>query len=74
MRIKINSCEELGEFIRQRRKKGTHPVTQKKLAGLTGVGPRFLGELENGKPTAQVGHVFRVLQNLGIDIIFEVSE
>jgi y4mF family transcriptional regulator len=65
----IDSTEELGRYIRKVRKQ--LGVTQKDLALTAGIGLRFIIELENGKPTCQIGKILQVLQVLGIQ--FNVS-
>lgn len=57
---------DIGKKIKQRRK--TLKLTQRQAAGLCNVGVRFLSELENGKPTAEIGLVIKVLNNLGMDV------
>jgi y4mF family transcriptional regulator len=56
----------LGKLIRETRKK--LKVTQKDLAFISGTGMRFIIELEQGKPTCQIGKVLAVIQTLGISI------
>jgi len=63
---KIQSFEDLAKIVRARRKK--HGLTQKDLAGLTMTGPRFIVELEQAKPTLQVGKTLTVLAALGLDL------
>lgn len=65
----IYDQKSLGEAIRKTRKQSG--VTQKELALVAGTGLRFLGELENGKPTCHVGKVFEVLRSLGLKIKVE---
>jgi HTH-type transcriptional regulator/antitoxin HipB len=60
----INSSDEFGKLIRHKRKQDK--LTQIELAELTGVGVRFLSELENGKPTVQLEKVFQVMLGLGL--------
>ncbi len=43
-------------------------VDQAETAGLSGVGVRFLGELERGKATLRLGLVLQVLGRLGMDV------
>lgn len=57
---------QIGGLIRAKRR--SIGLRQAELAGLCGVGPRFLSELENGKATAEIGKVVRVLQRLGLDM------
>lgn len=58
--------EQLGKLIRRTRKQ--LGVTQADLALTSGTGLRFIGDLENGKPTCQIGKVLRVMQTLGIQL------
>lgn len=58
--------EEIGRSIRARRKR--EGLTLHDVAGLTGVGVRFLSELENGKPTVRLDKVLQVLNGLGMRI------
>ena len=53
----------IGEYIKQKRK--LFRLTQIELADRTGVGIRFIRELENGKPTVQLNKVNQVLELLG---------
>lgn len=62
----ITDPTELGAIVRERRKEAG--LNQKKLAALSGVGTRFLSELERGKPTAQLGKTLQVLQLLGLEL------
>lgn len=41
-------------------------VSQKDLALTSGTGVRFIIELEDGKPTCQLGKVLNVMNTLGI--------
>lgn len=62
----ILDTKTLGKTIREARKK--QGITQDDVAGLTGVGRRFISDLENGKETAQIGKVLLVLKNLGVAV------
>ena len=53
----------IGEYIKQKRK--LFRLTQIELAYRTGVGIRFIRELENGKPTVQLNKVNQVLELFG---------
>ena len=62
----VTSPREIGQIIRKRRKElGVHQV---EAAGLSGVGVRFLSDLERGKPTCELGLAIRVATRLGLDI------
>lgn len=60
----ITSSEELGALIHSMRK--SQKITQEKLAAYSGVGIRFIKELERGKPTCEIQKVLNVLQMLGL--------
>jgi y4mF family transcriptional regulator len=57
---------QLGQKLRATRK--TQGFTQQQLSGLAGLGGRYLSDLENGKPTAQLGKALAVLELLGLDV------
>ncbi len=61
---------QLGEVVRQQRK--AQGLTQKELAGLCGVGVRFLGELERGKESCEIGKTLLIVKMLGINLVLEV--
>ncbi len=60
----ISNAKDLGRMVREARK--IQGLNQDDLAGMTGVGRRFIGDLENGKETSQLGKVLHVLSALGI--------
>jgi len=60
----IGDSKSLGSFIRQERK--AQGLTQEELAGLTGVGVRFVRELEAGKESCRVGLALQVARALGL--------
>ena len=60
--MKLDSAA-LGQIIREGRK--AQGLLQVELAAASGVGVRFLVELERGKPTAQLGRALTVLATLG---------
>ena len=43
-------------------------LDQRQLAAVSGVGLRFIVDLEAGKPTTQLGKVLQVLQTLGCSL------
>ena len=67
--IRFSTAQELGTLIRTERKRRGY--TQELLADFSGVGVTFLSQLENGKPTAELEKVLRVVQTLGIDLYAE---
>lgn len=60
----IVDSKALGEAIRAARKRLN--VTQKDVALASGTGLRFIIELEQGKPTCQLGKALGILQALGL--------
>ena len=56
----------LGMEVRHERK--SRRLNQQQLADLAGVGINFVGQVEAGKPTAQIGLVIALLQVLGIQL------
>jgi HTH-type transcriptional regulator / antitoxin HipB len=49
-------------------------MTQAEAAAFCGVSAPFLGGLEAGKPTAQLGLVLKVCRELGIRIVADLPE
>ena len=60
---------ELGKTVRSARRAAG--LRQDELAGAANVGVRFVIELEAGKPTAQLGKTFAVLDALGCRVSIE---
>lgn len=66
MTAKVTRADEIGRLVRRRRRE--IGLSQIDLAGVARVTPRLVGELENGKKTAQLDGVLRVLAALGLDL------
>ncbi|MEJ5978815.1 helix-turn-helix transcriptional regulator [Novosphingobium sp. PS1R-30] len=64
----ISSIAEIGHRVRDARK--AMGMTQQRFADLAGVGRRFLGELERGKSSLDIGLVLTVCEAAGIKIGF----
>jgi len=62
----ITDSKSLGLLIRSERK--AQKLTQEQLAGLTGVGVRFVRELEAGKESCQIGRALKVAASLGLTV------
>jgi y4mF family transcriptional regulator len=69
MESKIDNPLALGAAIRRRRRELS--LTQEQVAGIARTGPRFVGDLESGKPTVRLAEVFRVLGALGLDLTID---
>ncbi|GGE33760.1 hypothetical protein GCM10007276_08880 [Agaricicola taiwanensis] len=62
----ILDSKSFGLLIRTERK--AQKLTQEQLAGLTGVGVRFVRELEAGKESCQFGRALQVAASLGLTV------
>ncbi len=62
-------AKKFGELVKVTRK--NNELTQEQLAAASGVGVRFLRELEQGKPSCQLEKSLRIAQMLGIK--FEIK-
>ena len=60
--------KQIGGLVKSVRKQ--MGATQKDLAMTSGTGLRFIIDLEQGKPTCQIGKVLTVLNTLGLAINF----
>ena len=56
----------LGLIVRRERK--GQKLKQAELAAVSGVGVRFIVDLEAGKPTLQLGKVLQVITTLGCEV------
>jgi len=63
---RILDTVDIGILVKDKRKK--LKMTQPQLADISGNGVRFISDLENGKPTMQIGKVLDTLHILGFDI------
>lgn len=67
--VKNEQNPSLAHLARQvRLQRRIHHLTQTELAGLAGVGLRFVSDLENGKPGLEIGRVLRVAETLGLEL------
>ncbi|MBU1193926.1 MAG: helix-turn-helix domain-containing protein [Proteobacteria bacterium] len=57
----------IGKLVKKTRK--DQGLTQAEAAGYLNIGTRFLSDLENGKPTVQLGKALHVLKGLGLKVI-----
>lgn len=65
----IRNAEDFGKALRERRK--ALGYTQAYLSEFTGFSASFISELENGKPSAELGKAIHLANLLGIDISFK---
>ncbi|MDO8300690.1 transcriptional regulator [Lacisediminimonas sp.] len=63
----IRNVAELGNLVEAVRK--GQGLTQLDVSGVTGLGNRFMVDLEKGKQTIQLQKVFNVLAQLGLEVV-----
>ncbi len=62
----MNKVEKIGLLVKQARKE--QKLTQEQLAATSGVGVRFVRELEQGKDSCHIGKALTVLSMLGLRV------
>ena len=69
--MRMRTAADLGAFIRERRLK--LGMNQSELAGKAGTSRKWIVEVEQGKPRAEIGLVLRTLKTLGISLDIAVD-
>jgi len=64
--MRIRTAADLGAFIRERRTK--LEMDQIALAKKAGTSRKWLVEVEQGKPRAEIGLILRTLKSLGVSV------
>ena len=64
--MRIRTATDLGAFIRERRVKLA--MDQSNLAEKAGTSRKWIVEVEQGKPRAEIGLVLRTLKALGVSL------
>lgn len=72
MQITINSVADLGLALRAARR--SSKVRLDDFAATSGVSKQFASDVEYGKPTVQLGLVFKLLAELGIPVMLDIPE
>ena len=72
MNYLIHSPNDLGLLLRAVRK--SENVRQDDLAATVGVSKQFASDVENGKPTAQIGLVLKLLQEAGVTLSADIPD
>lgn len=62
--MRLSNAHDLGRYVRDRRRAAG--LSQADLATRATVSRRWLSDLETGKPTIEVGLVFKVISALGL--------
>lgn len=68
----IRTAEDLGRLIRDQRKR--QGLRQTDLAAIIGASHVFVGDVEKGKPSVQLGRVLRLLDELGLELRLSVPD
>jgi len=68
----IRTAEDLGRLIRDQRKR--QGLRQTDLAAIIGAIHVFVGDVEKGKPSVQLGRVLRLLDELGLELRLSVPD
>lgn len=66
MKLTIKDSFHFGKLLRQFRK--SQGLTQQQLALIANTAPRFISDLERGKPTCQIGKALHVAHCLGLKL------
>jgi HTH-type transcriptional regulator / antitoxin HipB len=66
VRMRLSSARDLGLYVRDRRHR--RGMTQADLGRSAYVSRRWLSDLEAGKPTAEIGLIFKVLHALEVTL------
>ena len=69
--MRIRTAADLGAFIRERRVK--LGMDQSDLAEKAGTSRKWIVEVEQGKPRAEIGLVLRTLKTLGVSLDIAVD-
>jgi len=64
--MKVDNVEAFGKIVRDYRTR--HNLTQSQLAAAADTGVRFIGDLEKGKPSVQLGKALKTAYMLGISL------
>ncbi|WP_368563017.1 helix-turn-helix domain-containing protein [Pseudoxanthomonas sp. UTMC 1351] len=70
MQVHIEDASDVGRWVRAVRK--AQGLRQDDLAAMVGASHVFLGDVERGKGTVQLGRVFEVLRELGIGVSLDI--
>lgn len=64
---RIRNAADFGQAVRARRKELGY--TQRYVAELTGISASFISDLENGKPSAELGRAIDLANILGMNVL-----
>lgn len=72
MELKLQSVADLGLAVRAARRHSKVRIDD--LAALAGVSKQFTSDVEYGKPTVQLGLVFKLLEELGLSLRVDIPD
>lgn len=72
MKVQITNMAEFGVALRAARR--SSQVRLDDLAALAGVSKQFVSDAEHGKPTLQMGLVFKLLEQIGVHLQVDLPE
>lgn len=72
MKIPITTMAELGQVTRATRK--ANNIRLDDAASMAGLGAVFVGDVEYGKETVQMGRVLQLMKELGLKLTVEIPE
>jgi transcriptional regulator with XRE-family HTH domain len=72
MKFPVKSAADLGLLARATRRSSRLRLDD--VAGSAKLGPVFVGDVERGKETVQLGRVLRLLDELGIELLADVPQ
>lgn len=72
MKLPVKSVADLGVMARATRR--SHHLRLDDVAGSANLGPVFVGDVEHGKETVQLGRVLRLLEEIGIELYADVPQ
>lgn len=70
--VQIMEGAHLGQIVRIRRQMLN--LSQQQLADRVGVGRRFIGDLEGGKPSVELGKALAVCRTLGLTVMLQAAD
>lgn len=65
--VVVSNTRDLGALLRTVRKSSN--ITQSTISGMANWGERFIGDVENGKPTVRAQMLFDLISWLGLEIV-----
>jgi y4mF family transcriptional regulator len=68
----VTTTQALGKTVKEVRK--AQGLTQEQLASVSGIGRRFIIDLESGKESCHLGKTIQILAMLGLELCIQQKE